>query len=92
MCLLNFSTTLSDVCLEGFYILVVLFDTMREAFDFVLEVLHFEGKFTTQCANLVNLREHSLELVEILEFFFDGHFRHVFLCHNIIWRYLLSVW
>ena len=64
----------------------VSIDAGGEAFDFVLEILDFEGEFATQGFDAVNLRKRRLQLIEVLEFLLDRHVGGVNLfCHSVVY-------
>ena len=56
-----------DVGFEVFDVLGVFAHAVRHAFDFVFEVLHFEGEFATEDFDAVDFRQHGLQLVEFLQ-------------------------
>ena len=81
--LLDFALAHFDVLLQGGNLLLVLADAVRHALDVVLQVLHLERQFAAQNFDAVNLRQHRLQLVEVLQLLFHGHVRDVFFSHII---------
>ncbi|EJW94589.1 membrane protein [gut metagenome] len=83
-------STHSNIFCEFLDILIILDDTMRETFDFIFEILHFQWKFTAQGLDLVYFRKHGLEFIQRLQFLFYGHVRCIFLYCHIFYIMLIS--
>ena len=57
-----------------------LFDTSAQASHFVFQVLHFEWQFTTKSLDLVDFRQHGLQLIQRLQLVLYRQFNWIFLC------------
>ena len=64
-----------------------LVDTGTQTSNFIFKVLHFQRKFTSQCLDFINLRQHRLQLEQCLQFLFYRQLIRIFFCFSSHFTY-----
>ena len=85
--------TRGNVRIQLPYLSVYFFNTGRQAFYLVLQVLYFQRKLSAQRLDFVDFGKHGLQLVQILQLFFNRQVRRIFLhvfCHSAYYKYFMG--